>query len=80
MRRELIVQLILTGIALLFLLIVIVFKQPEYHEEYPEGITASMVEKPGSRSSGGEEGLRPMDAETVYGVTPAGAETVFKQP
>jgi hypothetical protein len=80
MRRELIIQLILTAIALLLLLIVILFKQPEYHEEYPEGITASMVKIPGSGSSKGEEGLGPMDAETMYGVTPTGAETVFKQP
>jgi len=74
MRREIVVQLVLTAIALLLLLFVIFFHPPTYVEEFPEDVSPSvemtLQTEPSSTLPADEEPLPevppPGDAETVY--------------
>lgn len=76
MRREIVVQLLLTALALLLLLFVIFFHQPTYVEEFPEGVSANAAANAGQVRS--DNLTPPVDSETLYGPRPAGSETPYR--
>ena len=76
MRREIAVQLALTGAALLLLLVVIFLHQPTYVEEFPAGVSGTT---PAEIAPNAGKGVKPSEAETVYRPpAPTSPETSYR--